>query len=297
VVQALLVEDTGGGAGIVDLQGKLFRALYPDGLAPGSRVALRVVNTGPPLLLQLPSAAEEALAGRLRPPATGLAQTVRGLLAAADAADSTTAPQLKTLLEGAEILRLPTDPAQLAPALARLLQKSGLFHEALLARGEDPGDLKALALRLLSSSAEPSLTRLAESLLGHIEAHQARSALEGAVVTPFVLPWGGDNVQGQWLVEERSGRGPGGEALAGAVRLRLDLPRLGAVEVALRWGPTGNGVRLRLDPGGLEAVAPRLPELEQALTAGAGVRLLELKAEPLPRAPAKSGPGLLEVLA
>lgn len=295
LVDALLVEDLGGGTGIVDLQGKLFRAVFPEGLQAGARVPLRVAGTGPPLLLQLPTAGEEGLIRLLSPPATGLAQTVRGLLAAA--ADPAAAPELRALLQGAEFLRLPSDPDHLAPAFARFLSKSGLFHEALLARGEDPGDLKALALRLLSSSKEPTLTRLAESLLGHIEAHQARSTVEGTVIVPFVLPWAEDTVRGEWVVEERTGCGSKGEALAGALRLRLDMPHLGAVEVALRWGPAGNSVRLRLDPGSLDAVASRLPELEQALTAEPGARLLELKAEPLVRAPGRTRPGLLEVVA
>ncbi|MBI5017386.1 MAG: hypothetical protein HZB55_18105 [Deltaproteobacteria bacterium] len=295
LVAALVVEDLGGGAGIVDLQGKLFRAVYPDGLGAGARVTLRVEGTGPPLLLRVPEAGEEALLRVARPPATGLVQAVRGLLAAAE--DPALGPELKTLLDGTELLRLPADPARLAPALARLIAKSGVFHEAALARGEVPGDVKSLALRLLSSPAEPAVTRLAEALLGHVEAYQARSVLEGAVVVPFVLPWAGESVPGEWIVDERSGAGDGGEAVAGALRVRLDLPRLGPVEVALRWGPAGNAVRLRLAGAGLDAVTGRLTELENALTEDAGVRLLELRAEPLSRAPAQSSPSLLEVLA
>lgn len=295
VVEVSVVEALGQGQGIVELEGRLLRALYPEGLAAGARVALRVASTGPPLLLRLPEPGEAALARLLSPPASGFGQAVRGLLAAA--ADPAGGPELRRLLEGAEVLRLPTSPSELAPALAKLLQRSGLFHEALLGRGEDPGDLKSLALRLLAAPASPPLHRLAEILLGHVEAHQARSVAEGTVTFPFVLPWGGDGVVGEWVVEERSGRGPLGEALSGAVRIRLEMPRLGPVEVGVRWGPSGTAVRLRLAPEGLAEVSAQMGELREALTGAAGVRLVELRADALPRASASAGPGLLEVVA
>jgi hypothetical protein len=161
----------------------------------------------------------------------------------------------------------------------------------------DPDDLKSLTLRLLDRPLDLSLARFSEAFLGHIGAHQARSVLDGVIVVPFVLPWGGDAIQGEWVVEERSGRGPSGEASSGALRVRLEMPHLGPVEVAFRWGPAGNSVRLRLDPVGLDAVAPRLPDLARALSEEAGVRLLELRAERLSPAAPTAGRGLVEVLA
>ncbi|NTU59462.1 MAG: hypothetical protein HGA98_00205, partial [Deltaproteobacteria bacterium] len=44
LVAATLTEELGGGEGIVDVGGRLLRALYPEGMAQGARVTLRVVS-------------------------------------------------------------------------------------------------------------------------------------------------------------------------------------------------------------------------------------------------------------
>lgn len=293
VVEGGLVENLGNGEGIVDLGGRLVRAAIPEGLAAGLRAALRVVSTGPPLVLKLPMPGEEALVQRLSPPSVNWSQVLGALLSSADGRPE----EVAQLVEPFLFLRLPISPADLAPLLAQLVRKSGLYHEALLARGEDPGDLKALALRLLARSSDPGVVKLAEALLGHVEAHQARSVFEGAVVVPFALPWGDEPLQGEWVVEERSGRRPNGEAESGLLRVRLHLPRLGPVEASFQWGPAGNAVRLRLAPEGLSAVSPRLPELARALVDEASLPLVSLRVEPLAPAAPKGARGLLEVLA
>lgn len=292
VVDAQLLETLGQREGILSIGGKVFRALHPEGLTPGQRLQLRLVSLGPPPLFKLPAAADEGVARLLLPPAQGVTGAVRALLAA-PAGEGDGDPLLASLRQ---LLRLPAEPEPLAQALARYVRGSGLHHEARLAAGEDPGDVKALALKLLAAKPEGALARAAEALLGHVEAHQARSVLEGALVVPLVLPWGEEWVQGELRLEEREGRGVG-EPAAGSLRLRLQMPRLGPVEVRLRWGAGGVSLRLALEPSVLEEARGLLPELSQRLAGAAGVRVADLRAEPLPPPAPKGGPGLVEVVA
>jgi len=292
VVEAQLLETLSQREGILSIGGRVFRALHPEGLNPGQRLQLRLVSLGPPPLFKLPAAADEGVARLLLPPAQGVTAAVRALLAA-PAGEEAGDPLLASLRQ---LLRVPAEPEALASALARLVRGSGLHHEARLAAGEDPADLKSLALKLLATKPEGALARAAEALLGHVEAHQARSVLEGVLVLPLVLPWGEEWVQGEIRLEDGEGRGAG-EAAGGSLRLRLQMPRLGPVEVRLRWGAGGVSVRLALDPAALEEARGQLPELSRRLSAEAGVRVADLRAEALPPPAPKSGPGLVEVVA
>ena len=296
LIQVELVQAKGAGEGILDIGGQLFRALYPEGLAEGQRLTLRVASLGPPLLLQLPDSPEAALGRMLTPPPGGLASTLPILLSQT-AGEGLGPGESHRLRQLQSLLALPSSPGELSRALARLFPRSGLFHEALLARGEGAEGVKSLALRLLRSVPEGPLTRALENLLVHLEAHQARSVLDGFPVMPIALPWGGEVLQGELAVEERSGRRPDGAAAAGALRLRLEMPGLGPVEAALRWGPLGISVRLLLREQFVDAASHRMTELSEALAQGAGVRLVDLRVDSLAEGQARSGPGRVEVVA
>ena len=195
------------------------------------------------------------------------------------------------------LLRLPLATGPLARGLAAWMVRSGLFHEAQLSRGSDSGDLKSLLLRLLPQLSRGSLQRAATSLLGHLEAHQARSVLEGQPILPLVLPWGEEWLQGELRLErDDSGRRSDGRR-GGSLVVQLDMPELGRVEVRVRWGEPGVAVRLAAEPQGLAVLREHLAELEGHLIADAGVRLVDLRAEPLPPPTLATGSGMVEVLA
>lgn len=292
MVQAELVHDLGGGEGVVRIDGRLFRALYPEGLPQGARVALRLVESGPPLTFQLAEPADSALTRLLHPPGRGLGSAVAALLAPGEGAG----PAGGELAAAARWLDLPLEPGALARALARWVQGAGLFHEAALARGEVPEDLKSALLRLVARLPEGSAVReAADALLGHLSAHQARSALEGVPVFPLVLPWGEEPIQGELRLEgEGGGRKSEGPRW---LRLRLQMPQLGVVELRVRWGEAGVSVRLAVEPAILELTRAHLTELDGLLRRRAGVRVAELRADPLPPPEPRTGRSLVEVLA
>ncbi|MEW6488611.1 MAG: hypothetical protein AB1578_11965 [Thermodesulfobacteriota bacterium] len=296
VVEARLQEALGPREGVLSIGGNLFRALHPEGLSPGQRLELRLVSLGPPPVFKLPGGPDDAVARLLRPPSLGFEGAVRAFLTAPPAEGAPGADLAAAL---GRLLRLPEEPAALAAALARLLRGSGLFHEADLARPQtqSPADLKALALLLLSRQPEGALARAAAALVGHVEAHQARSLLEGAAVVPLVLPWGEEWVHGELRLELEGRRAAESGKAGGALRLRLQMPRLGPVEVNVRWGSPGVFVRLALEPPVLEEAREGLEDLSRLLTRDAGVRVADLRAEPLPPPAPKGSPGLVEVLA
>jgi len=292
VVEAEFLETLGPGEGLLAIGGRVLRATHPDGLVPGQRLALRLVSAGPPPVLRVPEAADEGVAQLLRPPAQGLGAAVRVLLGS-EAARAESGPWLSALQQ---ILRLPEDPDALGRALARLVGRSGLHHEASLARGEEPADLKALVLRLAAREPQGPLAKAAEALLGHVEAHQARSVLEGALVVPLLLPWGEEWAQGELRLEDPGARDRG-RAAGSTLRLRLEMPRLGPAEVLVRWGQGQVSVRLGLAPDAVAQGRERLGELSTQLSRVAGLRVADLRVETLPPPARRGGSGLVEVVA
>ncbi|MBI5444888.1 MAG: flagellar hook-length control protein FliK [Deltaproteobacteria bacterium] len=285
------------GLAMVELGGRLLQAQIPEGLPLGKPLMLQVVSPGPPTVLRPPDPPEELLSllRSLKVPSSSYEQAATRLLALAPEAVEGPSRALLQELQGA--LRLPTAPADLAPALERLFRASGLFHESLLARGESPDDLKTLALRLLASLQGPSpLANDVEALVRHLEAHQARSVLDGMPVLPLFLPWGENGVRAEWAVEERTGSDGEGRAAAGCLRLRVEMPLLGPVEARVRWSPGGTSVRLAFSPPALSAASDRMEELSRAL-ADAGVRVRGLRAEPLESPAPSAKPGMLELRA
>ncbi|MDF1555179.1 MAG: flagellar hook-length control protein FliK [Deferrisomatales bacterium] len=284
---------TGRGEGVLRVAGQLLRAVFPGELPQGARVPLRVVAPGPPLVLQLPDPARQPIAGLLTPPS----QPLTGALAAFLGAVPPEGPPGDLLRTAQALLRLPAATGPLARGLAVWMVRSGLFHEAQLARGSDPGDLKSLLLRLLPQVSGGPLQRAATSLLGHLEAHQARSVLEGQAILPLVLPWGEEWLQGELRLErDEPGRRAGGRR-GGSLVVQLDMPELGRVEVRVRWGEPGVAVRLAAEPRGVAALREHLGELEVQLTTAAGVRLVDLRAEPLAPPALATGSAMVEVLA
>ncbi len=289
------MEAKGPGEGILRIGGRLFRALHPPELTRGQVLELRVVSQGSPAVLKIPHRGEEALARLLKPPAQGLGEAVQVLLSQAGAHGPGSA-QSALLSAVRSLFLLPPDPEGLAHALARFVRDSGVFHEHSLARGAAADDLKGLLLRFLASGPEGELGRAAESLLGHLEAHQARGVLQQGPVVPFVLPWDDEAIPGELRFEDKPSRGEDGEP-SGALRIRLEMPRLGPVEVGLRWGGAGLSVRMGLSREVLDPVRARLGELAERLAGATGVRVADLRVEALPRAEAQPGAGTVEVLA
>jgi hypothetical protein len=233
----------------------------------------------------------------VHPSRMGFAQAASQLLATPEAAlaDSNATglmAQLKTLLQ------LPTNPEELAQALSRFVKGSGVFSEALLARGEPMDDLKSLVQKLLPFAralGDGALEGRLEALLSHVNTHQARSLLDQLAVVPFHLPWGDEPISGEL---ELTGEGSGGEeGGARGVKLKLNMPTLGAVEAALWYGGHGTSITLRFDEEHLDWIAPQLGELEEALAARGLERSasIRLEAHKPAEGPVK-GRGLLEVL-
>lgn len=275
VLSVELVKPVGDDEGLFRISGRYFRALYPSGLTPGVSVPMRVVDTGPPLVLRLPDMIAQLMAKLVHPSNTGFAAASSTLLSLADSnAFSGEAAKLAAQLK--EIITLPQDPKDLAKALERLFTKNGVFHEAFLAKGEDPGDVKALAARLLAlfggdEKAGPAL----RALLAHVEIFQARSLIQENPVFPFFLNWGGERINGEIeLVKDGEG---GADGQGGGLVLRMDMPSLGHVETALWWYSGAVSVTLRV-PREVEGwFAERLAPLEASLRGVSGINLSALR--------------------
>ncbi|WP_084318748.1 flagellar hook-length control protein FliK [Deferrisoma camini] len=288
VVEAQILESAEPGSGRVAVGRWVLDARFPAELPQGARFQARVEVEGPPVVLRLLEPPEADAARLAVPPRQALARAVVRLLEAARSD-----PDLAPL---ARLLRLSPEPRALASDLARWVRESGVFHESALARGEVPEDLKTLAGRLLGRLGDGPVREALEGLVRHVEAHQARGALTGGPVIPLVLPWPGGAVHGEIALEpERGGRGGPGRRYR-ALRIRLDLPNLGPVEVRAAWSPEGVRLGLAARAEVLPLVRARLDGLRRALTRDAGVRLVGLAVEAL-RPPAVEGPSVLEVRA
>lgn len=291
VLEVELVRAVNEDEGLFRIAGRYFKALHPAGLAEGVTLPLKVVDTGPPLILKLPDLFTSIFSRLVHPSATSFSDAAQGLinfkegqLPAGDA--------LKLFSSLKELLALPQNPEELAKALEKFFRSSGIFHEALLARGETGDDLKSLALKLLVflKDDEQAVTLL-KSLLSHLETYQARSILGHNPVFPFALPWGEEKLKGEF--EFLSG-GEDGENGGGLV-MKLDLPNLGHVESALWWYRSGCSVTFRLPQKASDFLAPRLPELQEILQGIPGLNLTALRIEPETAPRPATGRGLLEV--
>ncbi len=288
-VEVELLESLRDGAAWVRLAGRRLLARFPGGFPPGPRVGARVVAGGPPLVLKA-EAAPGAAPVPVRFPKESLAAAVRAVLSAPPGPGD---PPELGVLRG--LLGLPPDPASLAAALARWVRGSGVFHEALLARGEVPEDLKALVARALARLPPGGLREGLEGLLRHVEAFQARGVAEGTAVVPLVLPWGDRWVEGDLALETDREARPGGGARVSGVRVRLDLPSLGPVEVRVRWAAAGVSVWLAAGDRARGAIRARLAELREGLRDRTGGRLVTVRVGRLPPAGPPPGDPVLEV--
>ncbi|NOY44415.1 MAG: flagellar hook-length control protein FliK [Deltaproteobacteria bacterium] len=288
MVEARIVESAQPGSGKVSVGRWVLDARFPAELPQGARFQARVEAGGPPLVLRLLEPPEADAARLAMPPRQALARAVVRVLEAARSD-----PDLVPL---ARLLRLSPEPRALASDLARWVRGSGVFHESALARGEVPEDLKTLAGRLLEKLGEGPMRETVEGLVRHVEAHQARGALTGEPVIPLVLPWPDGAVHGEIALEpEQEGRGGAGRRYR-ALRIRLDLPNLGPVEVRVAWAPEGVRLGLAARAEVLPLVRGRLEGLRRALTRDAAVRLVGLVVEAL-RPPPDECSSVLEVRA
>jgi len=290
-VEVELLESLRDGAAWVRLAGRRLLARFPGGFPQGPRVGARVVSTGPPLVLKAETAADAAPVP-VRFPREPLARAVGAVLSAAPGPGD---PPELAALQG--LLRLPPDPASLAAALARWVRGSGVFHEAMLARGEAPEDLKALVVRVLARLPRGSLREGLEALLRHVEAFQARGVAEGTAVVPLVLPWGERWVEGDIAFEADRETRRGTRPRVSGVRVRLDLPSLGPVEVRVRWAAAGVSVYIAAGDRGRGPIRVRLAELREGLRERTGGRLVTVRVGRLPPAGPPPGDPVLEVRA
>lgn len=296
VVSVELVKAVGADEGLFRISGRYFRALYPAGLAQGVTIPMRVVDTGPPLVLRLPDMIAQLLSRLVHPSTTGLKSAAEGIgRLAASGGFSGESAALASALGG--LLTLPEDPGALAAALEKLFAKNGVFHEAVLARGGDPADVKALALKLLGTVGEESRAGpLLKAIISRVEAYQARSLIHENPVFPFFLNWGGEEMRGEFelLKGDEGGEGEEG-ARGGGLVVRLEMPNLGHVEAALWWYAGAVSVALRV-PRELHGwVAERIGPLREALGNVGGVNVSSVRVEPREPPRPATGRSLLEI--
>lgn len=292
VLAVELVKSVGSDEGLFRISGKYFRALYPEGLTPGVSVPMKVIDVGPPLVLRLPDLIAQVFAKLVHPPSTSLYSALASLTKVFD--DAPASPEAALAARLKELLALPQDPKELAKALERLFVRNGVFHEALLARGEDPGDVKALALKLLAALGEGSKgAEAVKALLAHVEAYQARSLLHDNPVFPFFLNWGGGEIKGEFELKEDDSA-PEGQKGGGLV-VRLDMPNLGHVETSLWWYAGGVSVTFRV-PKEIEGwLTERLAALKKTLEGLPEFNLAALRVEERDPPKPATGRSLLEI--
>lgn len=294
VVEVELVRSIGDDEGIFRIAGRYFRALYPVELSPGVTMPLRVVDTGPPLVLRLPDFISQALAKLVHPSDTGFSEAASKLLLLTPL-DAKTPEAAALLAKMQSILNLPLEPEELGLALARFFISSGIFREALLAKGDTTDDLKSLALKLLSllkgdKAAEPLL----KSLLSHIETYQARSLLQQNPVFPFLLNWGGEPLRGEFeIIEDEEMKE--GQDRGGAIIIRLDMPNLGHVESALKWRGPSVAIDFRVPKELTVWFEPRLETLAETLKAIPGLNVTGLRVDAHPPPKPAHSKALLEI--
>ena len=270
------------------MDGRLLEASLLQPLPRGAFRA-RVVRSGPPLVL-LPLLGREE-GPPVRPAAqphqwARLVQILSDLLGAQSGRES---PEAQAL---GRLLRLPQDPGALSAALSRWVRAAWPRD----AKGQDvPGELWRLAARLLEGAPGERLTEVLEAFQEHLLLFQTRS--RDQVLIPLALPWSGTWIPGELMVEPEPREGDrSGPRIRGIV-VRLELPRLGPVEVSVRWGGQGLWVRIAAGPEACESLRARLGELRRALRARGGIPLGALHVAGLPPSRDVAGARILEVKA
>lgn len=207
------------------------------------------------------------------------------------------------------LLAQPPTPGSAQTALTLALQRafsqSGLFYESHLVawlQGElplaelarEPQGQLAVPAAAATAPNRPGPAAEAQSLQrsesGSAAVHEAPAwqrqvdpRVAGIVQQQLisldtqVFPWRGEAWPGQPLECQIT---PGSDPDAGqsaaqpagwSSRIRLTLPRLGAVDAELRWSAAGCSLRVAVAPQGLAELRAALPDLAGAL-AGAGIR-------------------------
>jgi hypothetical protein len=303
-VEALIVDLLGNGRALLEIEGGLFQARLPDGVAAGAgrRLALEVLETG--TVPRFALADEPAATPAARVDIGSLASRLRDIALAAQAAS--------TVDIAPEPPLLPAPPAAgraLEQPLREALQGSGMFYEShqaewvggrreLASLRAEPQARLAAASPAITSPVVPrdsAVTEAQPSSQTRGDAAAATASLSGTSqeggaqpVSPALasivdrqlqalgnhaVQWSGMLWPGQkleWVVEEQ-GREEGGgredDTPRWASRLRLQLPVVGEVEAALSL--TGQALRLtlRVPEGSRSAFEQALPELRASLEA------------------------------
>jgi hypothetical protein len=187
VIVAQVLEDSGSGRVSLGIAGLRVEADTEVDLAPGSRFLAHVEEHDGKVVLRLvlpPSTEEDALVGALRavvaeelPAGERVERLTTALREALRTATPDQARVLETLIEKLEKGALParTD----GPGFAAAMQRSGLFHEALLARAAVLARTPAAAE--FAELARGDLKGLLMAALGIVEDEPAREALRHAI--------------------------------------------------------------------------------------------------------------------
>ncbi len=273
----------------VRVDGRLLEASLSLPLPRGSFRA-RVVRPGPPLILSPLDGGKDPVPSSFatRPYRWALlVQTLCGLLEAQPERDL---PEAQAL---GRLLRFPQDPEALSAALARWVRAA--WPRDPKGPREVPGELWRLAAQLLEGEPNGRLKEALEAVRQHLPLLQAR--IRDPLVIPLALPWGGTWMPGELVVEAESREsGRPGLRIRGIV-VRLELPRLGPVEVSVRWGGEALWVRIAAGRNACGPLRARLGELRTALRVRAGVPLRALHVAGLPSSRIMDGERILEVKA
>ncbi len=290
VVQGRVIARLHDGDYAVSVGGQTLRMGLPARFRAGDLLELVLVGTEPQLTF--------ALAAQY-PSAAGATVSEAGRLAATLAAPSGEPTWAAALTHATPLAAAPDAPAELAQALQRSVERSGLFyesHQAQWVAGErtleqlllEPQTRLAPAIAPGAPAGKPGTHTHASPLAPGVssgnpivEAHALPLVQQQlAALDTHAILWRGPIWPGQWLdwaVEERpaEAREPD-DPVAWHTALRLHLPRLGGISASLALATNGVRVTLRADWESTSAeLRARGLELGAGL-AGGGIALLEL---------------------
>ncbi len=312
---------------LLSLAGTSVLATAPDGLAPGTTLALRVVQVQPEVVLQIQSGAppaEPSAAGTLRPllaafaDPPALADLLQALAPPGDPpAPPPNSPGAGTPAQLSQLLGtlIPPDGAPDAEHLAAWVRDGGLGYEAKLVRAaaDGPGamaraaagDVKGQLLGIVQrGAADAPVAQAAACHLEHIEAQQAVNLLARLgggpyrLEVPLVTPQG---LTTAVLAIDPDASGAAADEPAEErtynVLLLLDLERFGRTRVDAYVSPGAARAVLYIEQSdALARVRAELPALRGAVRA-LGFPTVELTARGLKSLPPRKAAAFAAVAA
>ena len=280
-----------------------FDALVPPGAYPGQKLELVFISASPRVTFGLvPSAPGQPDSDTLDPGkhvdisrAARRLDSIFAALARSPEQDDEATKEVKPLVQG-----FPADAKALATALQERVSRSGMFYESHLEhwaegrlpleriRQEPQGQLAVPARSGTSEEASDRLPRPSQLNAHNVVAQPAAGEDETDAVHPATVPqvraqlealqsgqiawqgqvWSGQDMRIEIEEEPQSGAEPDG-ARPWTSRLRLELPRLGCVDVVMQL--SGQQLRVRISAADADSAAelrdwqPRLlAQLEDA---------------------------------